>query len=1609
MLRKLLTVLLLFTLVLSMFNNLSYPIGDVDSPMSTDKTAINALERGTYDTANAYPEPMDISGNTYSDHAPITITSNSEFLSQKTTESWNGTGVEGDPIEITGYNFTSTSGNLISISNTDLHFTILGNFFRVPTENHNGIYLSNVTNGNITDNYFDKADFGIYLDDANFTTITGNHFTSFAGAYVTSGRNNSISRNYFNTTDTSVMLYSSSTYNNTIYNNTLLGSTYGIYLYGALENVVTLNNITQTSLCGIYLVQTTAAYNVISDNIIHDLVGSGITGIFVSSYAHNNTINLNNISNVTLSVRLSYSDNNTISKNQITNTTQAISVESSQWNEVYLNNISDVSDGFDGAFSLYVYKGGNNTLHHNNISDTDNAVFIYQSGQNDFHQNNIYEVRAFGFNMMTGVLNTISDNEISNGTTAFYLQSSSTSNMFSRNILQFQNQGIQLQTTSHYNSFYENTILNATNYGITSTTSSYLTIYNNTITNSGLRGVNIGPSSYHVIAFNELTNNGQYGIYLDTGLGSQIYNNTVRYHTTTGAYLISTNQHNVSYNTFANSTIGLALVLSSPGYTIGNIFANNSDTGLLLSASNGIPVSDNLFYHNGVYGIRLSNSYGTPIENNTIHSGIQHGIAIETGSDLTFIKNNDILHNGMYGIWVRFGPNTIRLNNISGNGVGVYIDTATSNSIESNFIDSNTDGVRLVDSDDNTILLNMIYNNSQYGIYSESGFPQESTGNHIYNNTVISNGGYGVWLYATARTTEVKWNDFINNTVNAADSNPSSYLNVWDENFYDDWDHVLSYYVIGVTTNDYNPADLPLNPSRVHFMLAPSITSPVTGSDYTGDLTILWNAAYDSDEHAVSYALLYSNDSGSTWNPIVSGLTNTSFYWNATSLAEGTEYQVRLIASDTTNTTLTSDTGAFSIDTQAPRLGVVPSNFTVELSWDPIPVLNFSAYDSNPDWAHVQWLGYEVSEPVYWSNGTLEYLNFPEASVIYGVGVHVLYLVVYDISGHETWHPFYITVIDTTDPSIVIPETNQTFELGPHGSVLTWTIYDLAQGTYEAYFNGSLDMTDDWVSNTGTELNVDGYMPGVYNVTVVLYDTSWNSVKHSINMTVIDTTAPSISVFPSDDTIEAGTMGNVLNWTVVELDPAYYNVTINSEFSEEIEYNNGTVILDIDGMILGFYNITVEFFDNSGNLVNDSVYITVTDTIAPMISAETDIVLEFGSVGNVANWTSTDVLPFNYTAYIDATNWTSGFWSNGSVVSIDIDGLSVGNHTLRIYFADTTSNTDYAEIVISVRDRTNPTWDQPPEDQVFEYGTSFYYDINATDLSVISYSINNSIYFEIDTASGVIANITNLLVGNYGLQINATDALGNVLTISITITVEDTTDPLWIQTPEQQILELGLPFFYDVNASDLSTLSYTIDDTTHFHIDSLNGEITNATFLDVGVYELQVTATDSEGNVLSTTFVITVDDTISPVIDTSPNDMEYTEGTTGHTVIWIVTDLDSGNYSLYIDDEYISTESWTSLVPIIIVVEGLSEGEHTIELRFFDNSGNMITSSITITVTPSLSTSITNTPSTPITDTATTPITPPEGAPMLLVVVGVGVSGIVLVALGIGAIKKRAT
>jgi hypothetical protein len=152
--------------------------------------------------------------------------------------------------------------------------------------------------------------------------------------------------------------------------------------------------------------------------------------------------------------------------------------------------------------------------------------------------------------------------------------------------------------------------------------------------------------------------------------------------------------------------------------------------------------------------------------------------------------------------------------------------------------------------------------------------------------------------------------------------------------------------------------------------------------------------------------------------------------------------------------------------------------------------------------------------------------------------------------------------------------------------------------------------------------------------------------------------------------------------------------------------------------------------------------------------------LEASDISGIASWLINDTLNFHISPNGTLTNSTF---------------LEVGAYGLNIVVIDPYGNSMQTMIQISVRDTTPPTWVQQPSNQTIQYGTEFYYDLNASDLSGIeSWEIDDDTSFDIDE-NGILYNTTMLSIGIYSLRVMVSDPYNNTLAAMITITVMELT------------------------------------------------------------------------------------------------------------------------------------------------------------------------------------------------------------------------------------------
>jgi len=381
----------------------------------------------------------------------------------------------------------------------------------------------------------------------------------------------------------------------------------------------------------------------------------------------------------------------------------------------------------------------------------------------------------------------------------------------------------------------------------------------------------------------------------------------------------------------------------------------------------------------------------------------------------------------------------------------------------------------------------------------------------------------------------------------------------------------------------------------------------------------------------------------------------------------------------------------------------------------------------------------------------------------------------------------------------------------------------------------------------------EGLGIGFYTYTINFTDIFGNFNTDAVLITVQNNVPPIFITTPGDFTLELGYSGESISWNATDLNPGTYTILNGSSeiIAGPAPWSSGVVVTyDIpDGLGIGSYTYTINFTDIFGNFNTDTVLITVQDTTAPVVI--------------------TDSNPGTYTILNGSSEIIAGPipWSSSVVVTYDIpDGLEIGTYTYTINFTDTSYNFDLDTVLITVQDTTAPVIANYSDDVILELGYSGEsISWTATDLKPSTYTILNGsseiIAGPTSWSSGVMVSFDipeGLGIGFYTYTINFTDIFGNFNTDTVLITVQDTIAPTWDTIPEDQTIQYGMNFLYDVNASDLDKIErYEINDTINFIVDS-NGIISNAVNLNPRVYWIEIKAFDSSNNFCNAIIKITV-------------------------------------------------------------------------------------------------------------------------------------------------------
>lgn len=567
----------------------------------------------------------------------------------------------------------------------------------------------------------------------------------------------------------------------------------------------------------------------------------------------------------------------------------------------------------------------------------------------------------------------------------------------------------------------------------------------------------------------------------------------------------------------------------------------------------------------------------------------------------------------------------------------------------------------------------------------------------------------------------------------------------------------------------------------------------------------------------------------------------------------------------------------------------------------------------------------------------------------------------YDESGNFVYD--YVDVIVASSPVFTqIPDDIQILN-GSTGNELIWVASDSNYHMFEIYQEEVLILNGSWINQIAINITIDGLDIGYYNFTISINDTDSNITLDTVFVRVTD--LPKILQAEGVLSYAEGDPGKSIYWEALDSFPANYSLYKNGVLINQSTWQNGSIIKEyIDGLVKGTYSFTIHIYDFHNNVIIDTIVVTVIDNDNPQItSSPIDIEFEQGELNQILNWNGIDIYPSNFTVYFNGSEYSSGIWNNTDSIAINVDDLIFGYYNFTIIIADESGNIDFDTVWVRVNDITVPIISEPNDLTYNEGSTGNIITWFGSDLNAFNYSIylGNGTYYTNGTwisGAAIEINIDGFGIGNYTLNITIFDINLNPTLDSVNLSVLDSTKtaPVIISPEDFSLSEGDVGnIIWDIIDDEVVTFTVYLDDTTISNpniivIESDYQVVISFFNFELGIYNFTIYVEDESGNISKNSVIVSIIDTESPFVTSTPNNANYNEGTLSNVVTWFAVDSDSSDYMFYINDSLHASDNWEVNEPISINIDGLQNGFHNLTLLIFDVARNYINSTVIIRV-----------------------------------------------------------
>ncbi|MCY3412494.1 MAG: hypothetical protein INQ03_12725 [Candidatus Heimdallarchaeota archaeon] len=800
----------------------------------------------------------------------------------------------------------------------------------------------------------------------------------------------------------------------------------------------------------------------------------------------------------------------------------------------------------------------------------------------------------------------------------------------------------------------------------------------------------------------------------------------------------------------------------------------------------------------------------------------------------------------------------------------------------------------------------------------------------------------------------------------ANDTNPSSYLIKRNDVTIvsGDWNGLIQIITIsidGLSVGEYNftiqVSDTSGNvfEDQVTVIVGdyPVFTTSPGNATYLIDTSIddiIWVA---SDSNPDKYIIFRTNETGDEIETQVqsgswSNGLNIAIDVNGLDLGI---YNFTILVNDTNGNTIYST--MFVIVTDIPSWDDIPNDITDYIEGNTGYTLSWNATDQFPDY-YILYLDGEEFKIGNWNNS--DYITINIDGLLKGTYNFTLKIV----DKYDNYNTDFVEVIvlDETDPEFTLSPTDSSYYEGTEGNTIEFTGTDNYANYYRIFINNtaqsSLGSDPVWISGVKETIDIDNLIKGIYNYTIYLFDASNNSQSITVFIDVLDNTKPVMVEQPVNISFPEGSKGYVFTWNSTDLYPGLYYLYINGELNSSASWSNATnITIGLNGRVEGWYNYTIIICDQSNNQLVHQVRLIVTDI--PVWDIELDDYIFTEGNSETLYWNASDSFPDNYTIYVDAAFYISGDWNSAEYIDLVLDSFAKGIYNISIVLQDNSSNSIGDWFWLTVIDLTLPNFDSGPNNiTIFEGSSNNYLTWNTTDLYPSNYTIyldflNGSIIeFDFDkwnNADNISVNIDNFPKGLYNFTLIILDESGNRNNHTVFVDVIDVTDPVIIDSPDEEIhfVENTGILLLNWTASDIHYDYYIIYQNSSQVISNYweDSQLIqyNISELQEGRYNFTIVIFDTSLNWVNNTIWVTITDI--PIWIFTPSEREFIEGQS-LTLYWNSTDTYAFNYTIFVNSEVWQTDVWTNAESIKLVLDTFLKGTYNICIVIMDTAFNAI-------------------------------------------------------------------